>query len=196
MSRFLPLSVILVLLLSSCSHSTSKGAPTLPDPLSASMDSRGASGRTLWGIWDVTIPADRSSVEVVPMRGLDLHLNAVRFLEVTPCQTCLTVSKPSPLPPDKFQVDVTLTHPFPGLLKYTGFDVRGIFISQADYAFPPTGRSIAWGDGVPKLVDFDGYTSLYNPTEFPPTNPPALGYIPGKKATGGDLTSTLNPFIA
>ena len=46
------------------------------------------------------------------------------------------------------------------------------------------------------MLDPDGFTSLFNPTEFPPTNPPALGYIPGKHATGGDLSANLNPFVA
>jgi hypothetical protein len=95
-------------------------------------------------------------------------------------------------------VDVTLTHPFPGLLKYTGFDVRGIFISQADKKFDTVGKEIAWGDAVPRLLNYDGYTNLFNPEKFAPSpkEPPMFRYIPGKKASGGNLTATLNPFVA
>jgi hypothetical protein len=94
--------------------------------------------------------------------------------------------------------NLTLTHPFPGLIKYTGFDVRGIFISKADYAFAVSGRSIAWGLNVPVLLNPDGYTSLFNPTEFPNSGPlpPALKYFPGKYSPGGDLSAKLNPFVA
>jgi hypothetical protein len=49
-----------------------------------------------------------------------------------------------------------------------------------------------------RILNADGYTSLFNPTEYPETNPgsPALRYIPGKLAPGGDLSSTLMPYIA
>jgi len=46
------------------------------------------------------------------------------------------------------------------------------------------------------MLNPDGYTPLFNPTEYPQTFPAALGYIPGKYATGGDLSATLNPYVA
>ena len=150
----------------------------------------------LWGIWDVYVSADRESVEIAPLRSADLHLNAVRLLEVAPCKTCVTISGVHVTGPDEFEADVTLTHPYPGLLKYTAFDVRGIFVSQADYTFPTSGRKTALGDGVPRMLDPDGYTALFNPTEYPATTPPALGYIAGKYSNDGDLSTTLNPFMA
>jgi hypothetical protein len=125
-----------------------------------------------------------------------MHLNVVRLLEVTPCKNCLTISNIKVVEPNVLEADLTLKHPFPGLLKYTGFDVRGIFISEANYTFPASGRKIAWGTDLPIVLNPDGYTQLFNPTEYPPTTPAALGYIPGKYATGGDLTATLNPFLA
>jgi len=155
-----------------------------------------AGNRWMWGLWDVTILADRSTVEVAPVRIAAMHLNVVRLIEVTPCHDCLRIGNITPVAPNTIEVDVTLIHPFPGLDKYTGFDVRGVFISEGNFTFPSSGRMIALGDDVPTVLNADGYTSLFNPTEFPPTAPPALGYIAGKYATGGDLTSTLNPFLA
>ena len=157
-----------------------------------------AQSRWVWGMWDVEISADRQSVEIAPIRAAELHLNVVKMLEQKPCSDCLTVGKIALIAPNELQVPVTLKHPFPGLIKYTGFDVRGIFISKANYAFDPSGRKIAWGSDVPRMINYDGYTSLFNPTEFPETGPqpPALKYTPGKYATGGDLSSTLNPFVA
>jgi len=164
-------------------------------PQSIERDREGPN-RLLWGFWSVTVSEDRTRAEIVPVRTAAMHLNVVRLLEVTACHTCLTIGNLHPSGPNELEVDVILTHPFPGLLKFTGFDVRGIFIAQTDFTFPVSGRKIAWGDDVPRMLNPDGYTSLFNPTEYPPTSPAALGYIPGKYATGGDLSATLNPFMA
>lgn len=170
-----------------------------PTGVAGLVDSRAQSSwrnRYLWGLWEVLVSPDHLSAETVPMRALGMHLNVVRLLEVTPCSDCLKIGNLQVYPPNELTADLTLIHPFPGNLKLTGFDVRGILISEGDYTFPVSGRSIALGDGVMRMLNADGYTSLFNPTEFPETNPPALGYIPGKYATGGDLAATLNPFIA
>ena len=150
----------------------------------------------LWGYWDVFISADRSSVDVIPNREGMMHLNAVRLLEVTPCSTCLKIGNIKIVGTNLIEADLTLIHPYPGLLKLTGFDVRGIFISGANFEFPVSGRKIAWGTDLPIILNADGYTTLFNPTEFPPTSPPALGYIKGKFSTNGDLGTTLNPYMA
>jgi hypothetical protein len=194
LTQIVILGFLAVLILAGCGGAGGK-SPVVPSSAEAQIV-ESAGNRLLWGIWDVYISADRRNAEVVPIRAADMHLNVVRFLEVTPCKTCLTIENLHVTGTNELEADVTLTHPFPGLLKYTGFDVRGIFISGADFTFPVSGRKIAWGDTVPRMLNPDGYTPLFNPTEYPPANPPALGYIPGKKATGGDLSATLNPFVA
>jgi len=167
-------------------------------PASVAPAAASTSNRYVWGLWDVQISSDRQTAEVTPWRSADMHLNVVRLLEVTPCSTCLAIGNIHMVEPNVLEADLTLTHPFPGLLKFTGFDVRGIFISEANFTFPVSGRKIAWGTDVPVVLNPDGYTSLFNPTEFPETQPgpPALRYIPGKYATGGDLSATLNPYLA
>ncbi len=154
--------------------------------------------RSLIGIWRVRISDDPVSVEVLPMRSVEIHLNAVRLLEVTACQDCLAISNIFVSPPNDVTADLTIRHPYPGLNEFTAFDPRGIFISGYDYTFPESGRNASIGTTTPKMVNADGYTTLYNPTEFPDTlpGPPALKYIPGKFAKGGDLSATLNPYIA
>jgi len=156
----------------------------------------GTGNRVLWGLWKIGISADRSTVDVVPERAAAMHLNVVRLLEYAPCHDCLRVENVAFNPPDELAADLTLIHPFPDRPQYTGFDVRGIFISGTGYTFPLSGKSIAWGDDSPRMLNPDGYTALFNPTEFPETTPPILGYIPGHRATGGDLSATLNPFVA
>ncbi len=199
MCRMIPLAAVLCLLLAACSNDTQRG-PASPDVLpSWPMATRATSShRTILGLWTIAINDDHSEAEVVPLRTAELHFNTVRLLEVTPCKTCLAVERIVSPGPELIDVDVTMRHPFPGMLKYTGFDVRGIFISKADYAFPPSGRSIAWGSDAVRLLNYDGYTHLFNPSEFPEDSPgpPALHYITGRWSTGGDLTSTLNPFVA
>ena len=183
-----------VAILTSCAG-TDVREPITPSPSVANAIT-GADNRYVWGLWDVRIASDHQSVEVIPRRSADMHLNVVRLLEVTPCNTCLTIGNLHVTAPNELEADVTLSHPFPGLLKFTGFDVRGIFIAQTDFTFPVSGRKIGWGDTVPRMLNPDGYTPLFNPTEYPQTFPAALGYIPGKYATGGDLSATLNPYVA
>ena len=192
---------VAVVAIAGCASSVEQNPIALPNP--PAHGSAVETNRYLWGIWDVYVAADRGRAEVSLLRTADLHLNAVRLLEVTPCSTCLTISGVHATGPDEFEADVTLTHPYPALIKYTAFDVRGIFISQADFTFPASGRKVALGNDVPRMLDPDGYTALFNPTEFPPSTPPtppALGYIAGKYSSGGSageyLTSTLNPFVA
>jgi len=204
--RFIRLRTVLpamlgVLLLVGCgkSHDPIAGGiegDVAPAAVQQSSDSSSGTGnRVLWGLWKISISADRQTITVVPDRVGALHFNVVRLIEVAPCTDCLRIKNVKGTA-DGLSADVILIHPFPGLLQYTGFDVRGIFISGADYAFPVSGRKIAWGDDVARMLNSDGYTHLFNPTNFPYTKPPILGYIPGHKAPGGDLSATLNPYVA
>jgi len=153
--------------------------------------------RHFLGVWSVRISGDQQA-EIVPLRLAEMHLNVVRLLEVAPCTDCLTIKNAKTLSAHKLSVDLVIRHPYADLLQFTGFDVRGIFISKADFTFPFSDRKVARGSGVPKLTNPDGFTPLFNPTEFPESLPvpPLLKYQHGKFATGGDLSSTLNPFVA
>jgi len=155
--------------------------------------------RYMIGYWDVFIPDDHSSIELFPLRTTDMHFNAVRWLEETPCSTCLTVENIMIMPSGLLSAGFRLQHPFPGLDRFNGFDVRGIFISGGNYTFPYSEQTISWfSDDHPRMVNYDGYTDLFNPTDFPEDLPvpPCLKYVPGNRSTGGDLSATLNPFVA
>lgn len=180
--------------------------PIIPSPSNQplSSDPQTSSGtqtnRYVWGIWDVKINPDLRTVQIIPRRTAGMHLNCVRLLEVMPCTYCLGIEIIEVSDsPKTLKADVSLTHPYPGNHKLTAFDVRGIFISNADFLFPISQRSIALsGINNPVLLNPDGYTPLFNPSEFPETQPgpPALKYFPGKWSTGEDLTANLNPFVA
>jgi len=193
--------VIMFIFVTACSGG---GLPVIPDSTSPSgditphADQSTQSGHYLIGYWTIMIPEDGKSVEVSPARAVDLHLNVVKLLEWTPCTNCLSVGNLQITGPNELTLDLTIRHPFPGLPNFTGFDVRGIFISDADYTFPISERSIAWGDTIPRLLNADGHTSLFNPTEYPANSPapPILKYYPGKMSPVLYLSATLNPFIA
>ncbi len=155
------LLVILVTFLSvSCSSSTNPinpdvtGPPGNPDSQSESVN-QANSGRTILGLWNINVSADRQVIETTPVRISQMHLNVLYFLE-TICTDCLTLSKVDVINDNQLRVMVRLKHPFPGLMQYTGFDVRGIFIGKSDYTFPDHNVSVAYGDSVPRLLNPDG----------------------------------------
>lgn len=189
---------IAVMLASGCSGSRGPVDPAKPDPVRDPVSAH--SDRILLGLWEVRVAEDHKSAEVSLLRGAQMHLNIVRLLEIAPCTDCLSIGNLQPVPhkPMQLTADLTLRHPYANLLKLTAFDVRGIFIAGSDYTFASSGRKVAWGDTVPRLMNPDGYTFLFNPTEFPESNPgpPWQKYIPGKFAPGGDLNATLNPFVS
>ena len=157
-----------------------------------------AGNRYLWGFWEIGISSDRSNVEIVPMRTGSMHFNVLKLLEQSPCSNCLTVGNVKVQPDGSLSVTIGVKHPFPGLLKFTGFDVRGIVIGYSDFTFPASGQKIALGDGMVRLLNPDGFTSLFNPTDFPESGPsnPLLKYDTGKWSHGADFDATLNPYLA
>jgi len=194
--------IIIILLICGCSYSkdtTVLPGPDAPDAITSVCDSgTSPASRWIWGLWRVDISDDHKSADIVPMRTAGMHFNLVRLLEVAPCNHCLTIENIVTSSTGDLAVDIRIMHPFPGLDKYTGFDVRGIFIPGADYYFPENDAYVSIGADCPSMTWCDGYTRLFNPTEFPEGEAPfpILGYIKGKFAMGEDITSVLNPFLA
>jgi len=188
---------IILLTFVGCSSDKSPVTPD-PSPQQTPQLSENLSNRSIWGYWTVKIDPDTSSVEIIPDRDLTSHFNVVRLLEVTPCTDCLKINNLSFLPDNTLQCDFELTHPFPGLIKFTGFDVRGVLVTNGDTIFPESNRLASIDGSNPILLNPDGYTSLFNPVEFPEDSAPfpILGYIPGKFSSGDNFTATLNPFMA
>ena len=191
--------IILVILLAfvGCSSGQSPVTPvTNSEQVSQNIGNQ--FNRTIWGYWTIRIDPDSETVEIVPDREVGSHFNVVRMLEVNPCTDCLSISNLSLLPGNILQCDFKLRHPFPGLIKFTGFDVRGVLVTDGDTLFPESNRFVSLDGSNPTLINPDGYTNLFNPVEFPgDTAPwPILGYFPGKLSFGDDFTGTLNPFMA
>ena len=195
----LVLSVVIISALFSCSKENPI-APSAQNELKIFKKdgSSTVSNRSILGYWTLAISADRENVTAIPVRTAAFHLNAVNLLENKACKNCLMISNLVKLPDNILSIDVTLRHPFPGLDNFTAFDVRGILISGSDYEFPVSGKKISWSGTYLRMIGPDGYTSLFNPTEFPESLPvlPVFKYMKGKFALGDDLGSTLNPFVS
>ena len=194
------IQIILAVVLLAFVGCSSGQSPVTPSSGSeqVSQNSGNQSNRTIWGYWTIRIDPDSETVEILPDREAGSHFNVVRLLEVSPCTTCLKIDNLSWLPNNIVQCDFQLTHPFPGLLKLTGFDVRGVLVTDGDTLFPANNRLVSLDGSSPYLINPDGFTPLFNPVEFPPGSAPfpILEYIPGKFSSGDDLTGTLNPFMA
>ncbi|MFH1675824.1 MAG: hypothetical protein ABIC40_02280 [bacterium] len=166
-------------------------------PAVAERTDESQSGRYLWGYWDVTFDKTTCEFDIVPLRELTFHLNALQFLE-PPALAGLDID-PATLvfdpPANKVAVDVVLTHPFPGLNQYSGFDVRGIVIlpgSGINFSDP---FLIIPANGEGRLVNADGWTRWWNPKEF--VNPGIFGFkqgLIGQPGGAGVFTATLNGY--
>jgi len=198
--RFVPIAMLFLLIFVISCTGSDADSPVLPSGNESTEHSAQIvdNNRFIWGLYDVSISGDFESVEISPMRTAGMHFNTLKLLETNPCTDCITIGNFQVYNPGEISLDVTLRHPFPSLVKYTGFDVRGILMAGADYTFPAAGRGIPFSVDKPSILNADGYTQLFNPTDFPESSPdpPILEYIPGKFSSGGDLSATLNPYLA
>ncbi len=192
--------LIILVILSAFAGCSTGQSPVTPDTglELVSQNSGIKSNRTIWGYWTIRIDPNSETFEILPDREVGSHFNVVRLLEVNPCTHCLSISNLSWLPNNIVQCDFKLKHPFPGLVKLTGFDVRGVLVTDGDTLFPASNRFVSLDGSNPTLINPDGFTPLFNPVEFPPGSAqwPILEYIPGKFSSGDNFTGTLNPFMA
>jgi outer membrane protein assembly factor BamB len=184
-----------------CSVDSNPTAPIIPENtlpgLSASTGGQAVKtdSHYLWGYWALVFDPVEKTVEAVPLRQTELHVNVVKFLE----DKIMYISFADlnfDIPNELIELDVQLTHPFPGLNEYTGFDVRGIFItpgSVSGYSDPGIVRA---SDDETHLANADGWTRWWNPSEFP-VGMSILGYRNGKLGVpydGSNLNATLNGY--
>ena len=161
----------------------------------------------LWGYYDVFIDVEGNTVEAVLNRQAMFTANVVQFVNGKAANLAFKING-TPMGGDYVDVDidVSITHPFPGMDEYNGYDVRGVFIGDATKSLAYNGDLRYAVLGLDQFVqDFnetaddlifgnpDGYTRWFNPTEFKTAG--LFGYTPGKVATPGYTGSaTLNPY--
>lgn len=197
MKSILPSLITTIALLVGCSGASGNNAmapPVLPGNIS---ESQSTANHLSLGLWLVTVSGDHSSAEIVPLRGTNFHANITEFLESNPLAKTLKIKSILPGPDSTINVDFEVYHPFPGNYNLTGFDTRAVFITGSNFTFPVSGQSISWQPDGPVLIYPDGYTHLFNPSEYPQASGSSVfTYYDGKSAHGDNLTATLNPFVA
>jgi len=154
------------------------------------------SARTLWGYWLMRVNEDHTRIEVEPVRSVAFHMNALWVIQAF-APDAITVGDMQVWPDGSVTVIVTLTHPYAEYVQYTAFDVRGIVMFPTVYEFPEMGLSTPGVfPGQSALLNADGYTRRWNPTEFS-DGPKNFNYFDGKlipQGLGAGATSLVNPF--
>ncbi len=156
----------------------------------------GPTSHQLWGFWSVRIDPETLTAEAAPLRGAEFTCNVTRFMQppISPVNMISLDVLPSSNPLEGyFDVDVTVRHPFPSIPFYRGFDVRGILIANGSYQTNHDPDAVYGGDGDTQLVNADGLTRWWNPTEFT-TYETIFGFTHGKLAPNVFPTATLNGY--
>ncbi len=147
------------------------------------------------GLYQCTVDKEAGTLDFVPMRTTEMHLNALPFLEPPPLVN-LTLESLQ-FNGNIIEVNIGLRHPFIGLTEFTGFDVCGIFItagSKTGYADPDICHA---GPDDTYLVNPVGYSRWWNPVEFPVNPGTMFGYKDGLLGTPNstaDFSSTINGY--
>ena len=168
-------AILLGLSISSCGGRGKVVDPGLnPLPMTGQSDQTvGGAKSSLWGLFDIVGDPSTGRIIVTPLRGVEFQANATKFLQPPSSPSNLLavalVPGQSDIPNGLVACDVSIHHPFPGT-KFWGFDVRGIVMGQSAFQF--------------KLLNPDGYTRWWNPTEFT-TVGTIFGYTEGALAPKG-----------
>ncbi len=158
----------------------------------------------LWGYYDVYMDIENQTVEWTVNRSAMFAANVVTFLNDNPANLSFAINSiyDGGIYLD-IDLDVSITHPFPGLDKFDGYDVMGVFMGHGcgllnygnDLRYPDPGildnQSMPGDPATPGGPD--GFTRWFNAKEF--TTSGLFGYTHGTYATPGYTpVATLCPY--
>ena len=189
-------AILATLALGCSTYSPITSPDTVDQPAGLHDRTAGSFGRVLWGMWHVEIDSTTSSAVAIPLRGPAFTCNVTRFIQppVSPTNLLSIVIVPGSDPPAGFfKVDVTVQHPFPGLNKFGGFDVRGILMADGSVTGSHDDTVFRAGLNDTRLLNADGYTRWWNYPEFTSYGT-IFGFTSGKLAPPNHPTATVNPF--
>jgi hypothetical protein len=153
--------------------------------------------RDLWAFYTIIADGQTGSIEAVPERGAMFNANVVKFLQPPLSATSLIsiqVNSGNDFTTGHLDLNIGIKHPFPGLKKFRGFDVKGIVMGKGSEAFGSDASALRAGPNDLRLENADGWTRWWNPVEFKTFNT-IFGYTKGVKAPSGYLaTATVNPY--
>ncbi len=148
----------------------------------------------LLGLWQFTADPASGSLDVVPLRAGQAHMNVLPFLE-PPLLVNLTLESVQFID-NRAEVDIGLRHPFNGLDEFTGFDVCGILITSGSVTGYSDPHLVMAGENDTRLLNPDGFTRWWNPVEFP-HDVGTGGYKDGKLGTpdgAANFSATINGY--
>ncbi len=186
--------VIFLLLIMGCGG---RGGITLPNAgENPQPDRPGSAARTIWGMWHVSIDSNTLDASIDPIRGAQFTANVTRFMQppISPINLLsITVDPESDPPNGYFVLYISAHHPFPGIARLSGFDVRGILFSDGSIQGIHDPGVLRAGPGDTRLVNADGYTRWWNWPEFM-TYGKIFGATQGASAPVCQPTSTVNGY--
>jgi len=177
---------------------TSDESPELTDENVNPLQGQPIQGsHALWGLFEFFIDPEENTFEIVPLRNPDLHLNTIKFLEPNGQVGLVQLVGGLNWNNDKtvLDIDIRITHPFPGAMHFSGFDVKGILITKGTMEVQSDPELIMSGADELRLMNADGYTRWWNPREFVGNN--VFSYIDGAlgfKDSVWHFSSTLNGY--
>ena len=164
------------------------------DPFEGITDGK---NHTLWGLYHVIIDPLAETMEVIPMRASNVHLNIIKLLEPGGKYGHFQLASGFTWNVDQTELDLDMSiyHPLEGMRQFSGFDMRAIIITKGTLGgFSNPGIIMSSLDEM-RLMNADGYTRWWNPTEFPGDT--FFSYVDGALGFKHDvwnLTSTMNGF--
>lgn len=156
----------------------------------------GSASHQLLGLYRFIGDPEAGNLDIIPLRNAGAHLNVLPFLEPPPF---VNLSLEGEIVTSSHSIKVTLglRHPFTGMDEFSGFDVCGIVIGRGSLTpYDDTDLVVAGPDEV-HLMNADGYTRWWNPTEFPYQQGNINAYSDGILGTPhsiGQFTATLNGY--
>jgi len=184
------ITLTVIFILTGCAGGGSPAAPPsdLTNPPNSPSIQADTGSAYLWGLFDVAIDTSTETVEIVPLRGTELTVDVIKFLQ--PPDGLVNGLKVSIkdlseyFTEGRMVLDVSLVHPFPGLDQFTGFDVLGVLIHEDGYNFMHGANPVSASDGLNSAIleNADGYTMWMSPELFP-SNGTIFTYTPGVLGT-------------
>ncbi len=194
MSRYFLSCLLIVgvlLIGSGCSGNTV--APDVSDPQEPGpvIQQENETGHGCLGFYLLEIDTENQQINPVKLRTGEMHLNLTSVLNSTMGLSVAGVPSEHDPPNGIFTFDITLSHPFATKPQFSGFDVKGILITPGSLVIGP---NVLADTDETQLLNADGYTRWWNPTEF--TNPGIFGYTQGiyANSSASALTATVNPY--
>ncbi len=130
-------------------------------------DSMSAPGHMLWGLYTFYIDTDALTVDAVPCRAVNPHINATSYVTPPACPDCISTEVLHWDSANRVMtIAVSLTNP----VAVAGFDVRGILIlNDAGHNLQyPDGWVTIWDDGTPPYFNpFMRYAKTDPDGKFP-----------------------------